>query len=148
MLAILRTRHSKRHFLYEELMPKVAHLQHWQEVPHKVAVLVVLLAICHRRVHPEVLVEEGGRRQPHPVAAVDGGVPVYQQPVEDVPALLPADVQVASRQKACLRPQGGSSSFGTLLACRLLRTCSILAVSMRPLEVNYVLVRFFWQHAA
>ena len=110
-----------------ELMPKVAHLQHWQEVPHKVAVLVVLLAVRHRRVHPEVLVEEGRGGQPHPVAAVDGGVPIDQQPVEDVPALLPADVQVASRQKAGLRPQEGFSSFRTLYTYRLLCRCRKLA---------------------
>ena len=129
MLATLRTQHSERHVLHEEAMPEMAHLQRRQEVPHKVAVLVVLLAVRHGRVHPEVLVEEGGGGQPHPVAAVDGGVPIDQQPVEDVPALLPAHVQVASRQKAGLRPQEGFSGFRTLYAYRLLCRCRNLAAT-------------------
>ena len=50
---------TSRGILLYEFMLKLAHLQHWQEVPHEVAILVVLLAVCHRRVHSEVLVEEG-----------------------------------------------------------------------------------------
>ena len=74
-------------------------LEHGQEVPDEVPILVILLAKADRAVDAEELVEEGAGRQPHPVAIVDMPIPINEEAVKRVPPLLPVDVQVTTGQE-------------------------------------------------
>merc|ERR1712112_53646 len=84
--------------LIDELVRKLCKL--WQIFPDVGSTWVGFLAKGNGRVNPEVLMEEGRGRKPHPVSSIKRPVSIKKQLLKDLHTLLPRLPEIAPGEEA------------------------------------------------